>query len=229
MNKKLFRCLAMTLIGMMVWGGSALAASNPDPLNWNDDSDVELFVPTSTLLTVEIADVPDLLPGFSSEFGFFFSGADLTNSDNLIPIFTASDITLPNQVSSQIAVVDFVNDRVVDMDDGATLEGTFVTSAGSIGFYYTLYDLKGELATLFTTTLYNSVGDVGTFASKGLTATYLLSFYFPVNGSDQIFALEFVSGVTAAPVPEPSTMLLFFAGVIGALGLERKKLGWGSR
>jgi hypothetical protein len=73
------------------------------------------------------------------------------------------------------------------------------------------------------------LGNIGTgnFMSTYAGAQALLSDLTNWNGTANLFAFSnpsYQDYVTRAPVPEPATMLLFGAGLIGLAGFGRKKL-----
>ena len=107
---------------------------------------------------------------------------------------------------------------VWDLND-SEVQSLFSPQSEAIGFYYT-----AGRATLYTSALYNTVGDVGTFASKNGPSTYLLGFDFSGGESILPTTFEVVVGVEPVePVPEPTTFLLFGTGLASLLSFARRK------
>lgn len=186
---------AMTLIGLALAPASALAVftpGDPAPLpGFDPDSGAELFLHGDQVVSIE---VQDTLGFVGAEFGFYFAG----DPGTLIPIFSGTDQAPP----AQSALIDFNVGIVIDVDAGG-LETIFATSAGPIGFYYSIPGL-----TLYTQAGLNPGGlDLaGTFQATGNPGITLFAWEL----ADQTVALEIATNITPLrAIPEPSAALLF--------------------
>src|SRR3989304_9670210 len=84
-------CLFFVLIAMVVLilpenGRATTIMTNPNPLLFADDDGAELFIPNSSVFSVEYFDLAGSI-GYFSAFGFYFS----SDPSTLIPIFGAAD------------------------------------------------------------------------------------------------------------------------------------------
>ncbi len=193
---------------------------NPDPSTLADDIQGSgYFAPADEVYFQESLDIGPLLFGLpGSEFGFFFAGTDITDPNNLIPIFDASDIGSQNRM----AMVDFTTGNVIDLDEGNVLQNTF-TGMGNIGFYFSLAPISGA-QTLYSDPSLNIDGDVvGTYPTLDPPSNeFLIAFQYP-DGSGGYDSLLFEAVTGIAPVPLPGTLLLFCSGLAGVAWYSRKK------
>jgi hypothetical protein len=220
-KKKFYLLLAIGIFLALVWPMHLRAAilPNPNPDVYGDDlQDLGYFVHQDQVFFSEVFDVGPFLGAQGSEFGFFFSGTDINDPTNLIPIFDSSDIG----VLSRLALVDFSTGIVFDLDENS-VQNTF-SGSGDIGFYISLDPSLG-VPTFFTDPALNIYGlDLGgTFPSLETDDNqFLLTFQFPNDsgGYDPI-VFESIDGVD--PVPLPGTLLLFGSGLAGMFWYSRKR------
>lgn len=208
-------CLFLVLVTMVVLilpGNGRATIVNPYPSFFADDDGTELFMPSSTVLSVEGYDYAGSL-GFPSSFGFFYNSAPL----DPIVIFGAED-----QGLSQVAQIDFANGVVYDLDNSGSVQSTFAAVKGrSIGFFLFFDDNNPStpVPPLFLTTITTGGFDVaGTFPYLNNPANYGIIFELP-NGTP--LSLHLVGGVT--PVSEPATLLLLGSGFAGLALYGRKR------
>lgn len=235
--KRFYLFLVIAVMGAFVFAGnvSAVSLPNPNPALFGDDlDDSGIFVPSASVVSLEIFDLGPFAGIGGAEFGFFFEGADVSNPANLITIFDPLDQDPdPGGIGSilQIAFIDFSAGTVIDFDDGSTpsIQDTFVTSTANIGFWLLPDPLLG-IPTLFTVPSLNAGGvDVAaTFPILGLPGNgFLFAFEDPTGliplGTPLTF--EFVAGIGITPVPEPATFILFGSGLVGLVlyGYGRKR------
>lgn len=206
-KKSLWVAFFMLVLMALPITGVATTILNPDPTLWNEDNGAEIFIPSSVAFSIELADP------FSGEFGFYRGG----DSATLIAIFDSLD------ASGDTATIDFINDGVTGFvfdNEQAVAQSTFTAGLGDIGFYLTL-----GANTLFSEASLNPLGSdwFASFQSKADPATYLIGFEAPLpsTGALGTVALETVTGVSAVPVP--AAVWLFGSGLIGLIGIARRK------
>ena len=142
------------------------------------------------------------------EWGFYFTSDPSTR----YPVFTTSDAAPPEQV----AVIDFDNGQVVDLDHLA-VDAAFTPSLAQFGFYLSIEFNPGHPMLVYSQPELND-GGIDTFASFPFLANPLFrQVAFEVR--EQIYALEVVDG--AVPVPEPVTAALL-AGGLAVLASRRR-------
>jgi hypothetical protein len=195
------------VVALLATTGSAGAASiiggGPPGPGLGGDDFAETFIPNLNpnfnqhiVLVRETFD--PVLSSIPHEWGFYFT----SDSTTLYPIFTTSDQAPPEQ----LAVVDFDNGRVVDLD-ALAIDATFAPSLGEFGFYLSISFPNSPLLT-FSQPILN--GGTDTFASFPFLANPLFrQVAFEVN--EQIYALQVIDG--AIPVPEPMTAALLAGGL----------------
>lgn len=220
--KKFCMLLAVAVIGVFVFAKnvSAFSFPNPDPTILADDiGGTGYFTHSDLVASFELFDLGDPVPG-GSTFGFFFEGADVTDSANLHTIFDPLDAT------GDLATVSFPDGQIIDNDIGEVpeLQGIF-TGSGNIGFFLDPHP-DFALPILFTDPLLNPGGTDVALAFPFLDPSlgdFVLAFGFddPTQGFPIVFAMEAIGGIT--PVPEPSTLLLFASGLVGLTLYGRKR------
>lgn len=220
-KKKSYLLLAIGLLLALLTPMHLRAAimPNPDPNVYGDDlQDSGYFTHHDQVFFSEVFDLGPFLGVQSSEFGFFFSGADVNDPTNLIPIFDSSDIG----VLGRLALVDFSAGIVFDLDENS-VQNTF-SDSGDIGFYISLDPSLG-VPSFFTDPALNTDGlDLaGTFPTLETTdSRLLLTFQFPNDsGGYDPLAFESIDGVD--PVPLPGTLLLLGSGLAGMFWYSRKR------
>lgn len=176
---------------------------NPNPAMWGNDNGSETFSPGMLAGTVELYDILGAL-GAGTTFGFYF----IDNPADLITVFDPTDQTTPGNVQS--ASINFGTGVVRDVDAGFTLQDLFPVSTSDIGFFLSIETLAG-IDTIYTEHVLNPflLDLSATFPSWTDPDQYLIGFE---NSNTLYFGL--VNGVTST-VPEPSTLVLFAAGVMG--------------
>jgi len=204
--------MAMIAVLLLFSSEGTATVINPAPSVFGPDDGTELFVPSDPVLSLEVFDFTSSAVGIDSTFGFFYESAPGT----LIPIFGSGDQdpdpSGPGSVP-QVAGIDFASGQVIDIDEGV-VESTFTALGTNIGFYLALDPAFG-VPTFYTVQSLNSSGldSAATFPQLGDPSTYVLGFEEPT--SNTTVAFEVVSGVSPAPVPEPSSILYLGSGLIG--------------
>lgn len=209
------------LVLVLVVSVAAVSAStatativNPDPGIFDDDDGSLYFLPSAEVFSAELFDL--LGGGVTTSFGFFFAGADVNDPGNLITIFGPEDQGAP---FDQIALVDFIQGMVFDIDDGE-IQSTF-SGFGPIGFFMSFApDIP---VSLFTDPSLNPGGlDLAaTFPFLADPSTYLIGFEAPLEGEVPVTLLfEVVSGINQ--IPEPGAFLILGVGLAG-LGFLRPR------
>jgi hypothetical protein len=177
------------------------------PAGFGADDKSILFTPTSSLISIEVYDLGNSLT--NTHFGFYFDGSP----SNKVQIFGPEDETsIPGDI--QIALIDFNNHFVFDVDDGNFQVPTFPASSQPIGFYINIGTIS-----LYTDPVLNpgGVDFAATFPLLGNPQTYFVGYEV-----DSIpVAFEITSGITQA-VPEPATLILTGSGLV-ALAFYRKR------
>jgi hypothetical protein len=191
------------------------------------DDGTELFIPNEQILAIEVRDLTDWIPGYTSTLGFYSASDPAT----LIPVFGGSDGLTSGR---QVAVIDFENGRVIDADaslDSGVLEihSPFGAGRNSIGFYLTIVDPFGAEFTLYTEpTLNTLVGGADLFASfpgDPASGQYLLGAEIPTRMGLVPVRLDLLRGLSpsaalspvstaVSPMPEPASEALFVAGLL---------------
>lgn len=192
---------------------------NPAPALLNDDKGASIFSPTSSSIGFTTKyDITTTLPsGWYSVFGFYYAADPSTR----ISIFGSEDTrTLP-----QSASIDFNSGNVYDLDDGGSIQSSFLVQAGSgIGFFQQYYNSDPVPFTLLENSeSYLNIGGLDAFAAfqfKSDPNAYLVGFNHPV--SNTFLSYNIVGGIT--PVPEPSTLLLLGSGAVALGFFNRKRL-----
>lgn len=193
-------------------GSATIIGGGPPGPGLGGDDGAELFFPNLNpiynrhIVLVKEAFDP-VMASIPHSWGFYFAG----DTSNRYPIFTSSDEAPPEQV----AVIDFDNGQVVDLDTLA-IDAVFTPSLADFGFYLEIEFPAGTLLT-FSQAAENS-GGVDTFASFPFLANPLFRLVaFEVD--NQIYSLEIVDG--AVPVPEPGVGILLGGGLALLAGRRR--------
>jgi len=216
-------CLFFLFIAMVVLilpgNGRATTMTNPNPALFAEDDGSQLFIPNSSVFSVEYYDLAGSI-GYFSAFGFYFS----SDPSTLIPIFGAADQGVSG---SQVAKIDFAAETVYDLDN-STVQSTFTNAPGtSIGFFLHIDDDPSTPATflrLHTESSLNSGGldAAGTFPVLADPTAYGISFIYPQLGTFLSFHVV-GGGGGITPVPEPSTLLLIGSGLVGLAAYGKKR------
>jgi hypothetical protein len=191
---------------------SIIGGGPPGPGLGGDDGAETFFVnlnPQFDRHIVLVRETFDAVPAtIPHEWGFYFTSDPSTR----YPIFNASDEAPPEQV----AVIDFDNGQVVDLDSLA-VDAAFTPSLGEFGFYLLVEFNAGSPVLVYSQAALNP-GGVDTFASFPFLPNPLFrQVAFEVR--EQIFSLQVVDG--AIPVPEPVTAVLL-AGGLAMLASRRR-------
>jgi len=220
-------CLFFVLIAIVVLilpgNGRATPMSNSDPSTLADDDGTELFNPNAAVINIEIFDFFGS-SALSSSFGFFFQ----SDPSTLIEIFGSEDQDPdPGGLGSipQLAVIDFANGNVFDLDT-PSIQSMFTTNPGTpIGFFLNIDDVDPSTSPLILYTVSSLNLDwldfAGTFPILGEPTAYLIEFGVTVPEGTIPFSFDIVGGIT--PVPEPSTLLLLGSGLVGLAAYGRKR------
>lgn len=193
---------------------NAASIVNPSPGIFGDDIGAKYFNPSAASIPFEVYD--PLEAGFLTSFGFYFRGADLSNPSNVGIIFDATDLSL---VGTQIAVIDFVNGFVVDVDGGNTLKDVF-SGSGQIGFFFMFIDpATNNAVSIFSDPGLNPDGldHVASFRGLSDPSFYLLGFEVAFPGqAPATVAFEAITALNS--VPAPGTLALIGIGLAAGLG-----------
>ena len=216
-------CLFFVLIAMVVLifpgNGRATTMTNPNPALFAEDDGSQLFIPNSSVFSVEYFDLGGSV-GYFSAFGFYYASDPSTP----IAIFGTQDQGVSG---SQVAKIDFAAGTVYDLDN-STVQSTFTNAPGtSIGFFLHIDDDPSTPATflrLHTESSLNSGGldAAGTFPVLADPTAYGISFIYPQLGTFLSFHVV-GGGGGITPVPEPSTLLLLGSGLAGLAAAYGKK------
>ena len=217
-------------IGVMIMGTNSYASTfpNPDPGVYGPELNGRgYFTPSEGIFAIEFYDMVDIAPG--ATFGFYFEGADLTNSDNLIKIFDNSDN------AGNCASISFSNNLVWDEEDAGYQDlswagdprYTFNNPGGNIGFF--MY-IEGQYP-LFTDPSLNPYGNDYAYAFPLIlpfadipTPQIMIAFAWESSpGQYTTLTSEFVGGITAVPIPLPGSIILLGSSLLGMFALKRKK------
>jgi hypothetical protein len=226
---RLGKLLAWALVVLLAGAAPSVAVPvNPFP-DFGPDDGSEYFTPNSLVSVLEFWEFGNLPgAGIASTFGFFFEGADLGDSSNLIPIFDPGDLgPFPGPLGAipQFASINFATGVVMDLDAG-TVQSTF-TGSGNVGFYYGMQFLGANplFLIMFSANEFNPGGhdSMGSFPSLTDPAGYLLAFEDP--GSGTAVSYHIVQGMTsaAAVVPEPGALGLLGASLLGLARWRRRE------
>src|SRR3972149_2057535 len=215
----LFFLFSTRVVLILPGNGRATTMTNPNPALFAEDDGSQLFIPNSSVFSVEYFDLAGSI-GYFSAFGFYFSSAPST----LIPIFGAADQGISG---SQVAKIDLAAGTVYDLDN-STVQSTFTNAPGtSIGFFLHVDDDPSTPASflrLYTESSLNSGGldAAGTFPVLTDPTTYGISFIYPQLGTFLSFHVV-GGGGGITPVTEPSTLLLIGSGLVGLAAYGKKR------
>ena len=190
---------------------SIIGGSSGMPGYGDDDGSI-LFSPDTTMTSIELFDLGGLSE-YTTVFGFYFAGTDVSEVSNLIFLFDPNDQTVEGD--AQIAYTDYSTGIVWDVDD-SELQSSFNSQTSDIGFFLAI-----DSSIFFTNPSLNpgNVDLVATFPSLTDSSIYLIGFENVATG--QLLALEYVDGVNAVPVP--AAVWLLGSGLLGLTPFIRKK------
>lgn len=186
----------------------------PSPIpGYGADDGTELWLPNSSIVSLEVIDFFGATTGVESSFGFYRA----SDPSTLITIFSAVD--QDGGGNPQSATIDFAVGVVTD-NDQAVQESTFAPGFSAIGFYLELVTgpSSTDVLTLFTQAVLNdAIGGADAFASwesDTMPGTYLLGAEFEEAGlalrADIITDIRPVSAL----IPEPNAALVFALGFL---------------
>lgn len=205
----------MLLLVYLFIGMTSTAFATPLPSllpGFKDDVGTDYFIPNDFSVGVELIDPLEPL----TSFGFFFMG----NPGSTISIFDSGDLS-GGVAASQVALIDFVNGIVYDMDISPgtpTPELTFAPTLADIGFYLVLGG-----TTIYSDPALNGGIDLFSAWQNEVDPTlWGLAFEgIGADGSKTLINVSLVGGITSAP--EPSVMLLVALGGILMLVSSRRR------
>jgi hypothetical protein len=198
---------SVTTVVLLAASFPATAALIPPP-GFDPDDGATLFFHEDSAIHVEVMEFPPLI-GFST-FGFFFDSAP----GSLIPIFGPEDQSGPGaDPPPQMAVIDFNQSKVFDVDASELQSDFSGVGPGNIGFF-----LMFSSTLLYSLPSLNPGGfdPVATFPRSDDPSVYMIAFE---NQFAAGIPLVLELGVGLRPVPEPSTALFLSLGM--ALVLAR--------
>jgi len=192
-----------TLAGAALLVGAASgahAATNPNPDVFQDDTGMELFFPSSGSMVFQVSN--PLL----AAFGFFYADAP----DTRIALMGPGDAAAGN-----IALVNFDTGRVIDLDDGFSLQNIFTPRSAPIGFY--IQSLSGTVISSVSA-MNGGLDLVSVFPTIGTgSRPHLFIFEVPIFGP---ISAQAVANLTA--VPEPAVWMTLLAG-LGLVGWQVRR------
>ncbi|PKG93204.1 hypothetical protein [Paraglaciecola sp. MB-3u-78] len=211
------KLLYRTVIALAVLFSSQVNATiiqNPVPGVYSEDIDGTGYFSvtgTSSFLT-EILDIGEAFGLVGNVFGFYFEGADVTDTNNLHVVFDQTD------AKNNQAVINLNNNIVIDVDNNS-IQSVF-TGAGDIGFFVFLPSFGNQI--FFSDASLNVGGDFfGSFQNLNSPSTYALLFASPqTNGQIELTIAGPLTPIQRVSAPSVF-MLLLLAGI---WQLRRKSL-----